>query len=121
MKSETARDTRKSVVGVSAQLPATAWRTFKETVQSGEQCLKGIDSPAKIGLKGSVSRKLRPRLLYVHHLKALPLRIGRGPFSQSFIKGMSRNLRLKSSVFSEHFPLILLFILKKLGSPRSGL
>ena len=30
---------------------------------------------------------------------------------------MSHNLRLKSSAFSEHFSLILLFILKKLGSP----
>ena len=57
----------------------------------------------------------------IHHSKALSLSIVRGPFSQSFIKGMSRNLPLKSSAYSEHFPLILLFILKKLGSPRSGL
>ena len=49
----------------------------------------------------------------IHHSKALPLSIVRGPFSQSFIKGIRRNLRLKNRVFSEH-PLILLFILKKL-------
>ena len=46
--------------------------------------------------------------------KALPLSIVRGPFSLSFIKGIRRNLRLKNPAFSEHFPLILLFILKKL-------
>jgi hypothetical protein len=39
-------------------------------------------------------------------LKALPLGIVRGPFSQSFIKGILRNLRLKNPAFSEHFPLI---------------
>ena len=39
----------------------------------------------------------------IHNSKALPLSIVRGPYSQSFIKGMSRNLRLKSSAFSEHF------------------
>jgi len=39
-------------------------------------------------------------------LKALPLSNVRGPFSQSFIKGIRRNLRLKSPAFSQHFPLI---------------
>ena len=53
--------------------------------------------------------------------KALPLSIVRGPFLPIFIKGIRRNLRLKSPAFNEHFPLILLFILKKLGSPHSGL
>ena len=57
----------------------------------------------------------------IHFLKALPLRIVRGPFSLSFIKRLRRNLCLKNPAFSEHFPLILLFILKKLGAPRSGL
>ena len=53
--------------------------------------------------KGSVSQKLRPSM---HHSKALPLSIVRGPFSQSFIKGICRNLCLKILAFSEHFPLI---------------
>ena len=44
-----------------------------------------------------------------------------GPFSLSFIKAIRRNLRLKNPAFSEHFPLLLLFILKKLWSPCSGL
>ena len=39
----------------------------------------------------------------IHHSKALPLSIVWGPFSQSFIKGIRCNLRLKSSAFSEHF------------------
>ena len=39
----------------------------------------------------------------IHHSKALPLSIVRGPISQSFIKGIRRNLRLESSAFSEHF------------------
>ena len=56
----------------------------------------------------------------MHHSKALPLSIVWGPFSQIFIKGIRRNLHQKNLAFSEHFPLILLFILKKLGSPRSG-
>ena len=47
-------------------------------------------------------------------LKALPLSIVRGPFLPIFIKGIRRNLRLKNPAFSEHFPLILLFILRKL-------
>ena len=32
----------------------------------------------------------------IHHSKALPLSIVRGPFSLSFIKGIRRNLRLKN-------------------------
>ena len=52
----------------------------------------------------------------VRFSKALPLSIVRGPFLPIFIKGIRRNLlvRLKISAFSEHFPLNLLFILKKL-------
>ena len=50
----------------------------------------------------------------IHCSKALPLSIVRGPFSQSFIKGIRRNLRLKNPAFSEHFPLIFAVYLKKL-------
>ena len=46
--------------------------------------------------------------------KALPLSIVHGPFLPIFIKGIRHNLRFKNPAFSEHFPLILLFILKKL-------
>ena len=45
-------------------------------------------------------------LVAIHHSKALPLSIVRGPFSQSFIQRIRRNLRLKNPAFSEHFPLI---------------
>ena len=47
-------------------------------------------------------------------LKAFPLSIVRGPFLPIFIKGIRRNLCLKNPAFSEHFPMILLFILMKL-------
>ena len=42
----------------------------------------------------------------IHHSKALPSSIVRGSFSQSFITGIRRNLRLKKPAFNEHFPLI---------------
>ena len=39
----------------------------------------------------------------IRRSKARVLSIVRVPFSQSFIKGIRRNLRLKSSAFSKHF------------------
>ena len=39
----------------------------------------------------------------IHHSKALPLSIVRGPFSQSFIKGIHRNLRLKAQRLANIF------------------
>ena len=39
----------------------------------------------------------------IHHSKALSLSNVRCLFLSIFIKGMRRNLRLKSSAFSEHF------------------
>ena len=41
--------------------------------------------------------------LCLNSRETVPLSIVRGPFSQIFIKGIRRNLRLKSSAFSEHF------------------
>ena len=49
------------------------------------------------------------------------LSIVRGSFSLSFIKGIRCNLHLKIFAFSKHFPLNMLFILKKLSSTLSGL
>ena len=57
----------------------------------------------------------------IHHSKALSLSNVRCLFLSFFIKGIRRNLRLKSSAFSEHFTLNMLFILKKLSSRLSGL
>ena len=57
----------------------------------------------------------------IHHSKALSLSNVRWLFLSIFIKGIRHNLRLKNPAFSKHFPLILLFILKKLWSPSSGL
>ena len=57
----------------------------------------------------------------IHCWKALPLSNVRRTFLPLFFKGIGRNLRLKITAFSKHFPLNMLFILKKLGSLRSGL
>jgi hypothetical protein len=57
----------------------------------------------------------------IHHSKALSLSNVRCPFLSIFIEGIRRNLRLKNTAFSEHFPLNMLFILKKLSSTLSGL
>jgi len=57
----------------------------------------------------------------IHHSKALSLSNVRCLFLSIFIEGKRRNLRLKSSAFSEHFTLNMLFILKKLSSMLSGL
>ena len=71
--------------------------------------------------KGSVSRQVRPRYVAIHHSKVLSLGNVRCLFLSIFIEGIRRNLRLKTSAFSEHFTLNMLFILKKLSSTLSGL
>jgi len=53
-------------------------------------------------LKGSVSRQVRHRLLYIIQ-KLFVKTIVRGPFLLIFIEGIRRNLRLKISAFSELF------------------
>ena len=57
----------------------------------------------------------------IHHSKALSLSNARCQFLSIFIEGIRRNLCLKTSAFSEHFTLNMLFILKKLSSTLSGL
>ena len=57
----------------------------------------------------------------IHHSKALSLSNVRCLFLSISIKGIRRNLRLKTSAFSEHFTLNMLFILKKLSSTLSSL
>jgi len=57
----------------------------------------------------------------IHHSKALSLSNFRCLFLSIFIEGIRRNLRLKTSAFSKHFTLNMLFILKKLSSTLSGL
>ena len=57
----------------------------------------------------------------IHHSKAISLSNVRCLFLSFFVEGIRRNLRLKTSAFSEHFTLNLLFILKKLSSTLSGL
>ena len=54
----------------------------------------------------------------IHCWKALSLSNVRRPFLPLFIKGICRNLRLKITAFSKHFPLNMLVFFKKLGSPR---